>query len=79
MPARTNIQETQSGDFARYLSLRIQSERLAEECGVSKMVTREVVGRLVAIGRPEGRKGKGLVVRRPDPLHLKEPANAIHD
>ena len=35
-------------------------------------VARESVGRLVALGLLEGRKRKGLVVRRPDPLRLLE-------
>ena len=84
MAAKTNIQETQSGDLAKRLRERIQSERLddgelfmteaelADEYGVSRTVAREAVGRLVAIGLLEGRKRKGLVVRRPDPLHLLE-------
>jgi len=45
---------------------------LAEEYGVSRTVAREAVGRLAAIGLLEGRKRKGLVVRRPDPLRLLE-------
>lgn len=76
------IQATQSGDLAERLRKRIQSSKLAdgelfmteaelaEEYGVSRTVAREAVGRLAAIGLLEGRKRKGLVVRRPDPLHL---------
>ena len=38
----------------------------------SQTAAREAVGRLAAIGLLEGRKRKGLVVRRPDPLRLLE-------
>lgn len=84
MTAKTTIQRTQSGDLAERLRERIQSSRLAdgeffmteaelaEEYGVSRTVAREAVGRLVALGLLEGRKRKGLVVRRPDPLRLLE-------
>ena len=80
----TEIQETQSVDLADRLRERIQSSgladgelfmteaELAEEYGVSRTVAREAVGRLAAIGLLEGRKRKGLVVRRPDPLRLLE-------
>ncbi len=84
MTAKTTIQRTQSGDLAERLRERIQSSRLtdgeffmteaelAEEYDVSRTVAREAVGRLVALGLLEGRKRKGLVVRRPDPLRLLE-------
>ncbi|MFV2070041.1 MAG: FadR/GntR family transcriptional regulator [Pirellulales bacterium] len=84
MPVAARIQETQSVDLAARLRERIQSSRLAdgelfmteaelaEEYGVSRTVAREAVGRLAAIGLLEGRKRKGLVVRRPDPLRLLE-------
>ncbi|MGZ0172074.1 MAG: FadR/GntR family transcriptional regulator [Planctomycetales bacterium] len=78
------IQETQSVELADRLRERIQSSgladgdlfmteaELAEEYGVSRTVARGAVGRLAAIGLLEGRKRKGLVVRRPDPLRLLE-------
>ncbi len=84
MPTKTNIQATQAGELAERLRQRIQSARLADgeffmteaelaqEYGVSRTVAREAVGRLTAMGLLEGRKRKGLVVRRPDPLRLLE-------
>ncbi len=84
MSTSVRIQETQSVDLADRLRERIQSSgladgelfmtesELAEEYGVSRTVAREAVGRLAAIGLLEGRKSKGLVVRRPDPLRLLE-------
>jgi len=65
--------------LVRSLRLRIRSERFAEEGAASRTVAREAIGRLVAIGLLEGRNGKGLVVRRPDPLRPPESANAIRD
>lgn len=74
--------ETQVRDLARRIRLRIQSENLAEgaffmtetqlaaEYGTSRTVTREAVSRLQALGILEGRKRKGLIVRRPDPFRL---------
>ena len=82
MATKINHQSTQPDDLAERLRERIQSARLAdgeffmteadlaEEYGVSRTVAREAVGRLTAIGLLEGRKRKGLVVRRPDPLRL---------
>jgi len=82
MTTEINNQSTQADDLAERLRERIQSERLADgaffmteadlatEYGVSRTVTREAVGRLVAIGLLEGRKRLGLIVRRPDPLRL---------
>jgi DNA-binding FadR family transcriptional regulator len=73
---------SQAHELAQQLRQRIQSERLADgaffmteaqvavEYGVSRTVAREAVGRLQALGILEGRKRKGLVVRRPDPLRL---------
>lgn len=84
MPTTREIQETQSADLADRLRQRIQSSsltdgdlfmteaELAAEYDVSRTVAREAVGRLAAIGILEGRKRKGLVVRRPDPLRLLE-------
>jgi GntR family transcriptional repressor for pyruvate dehydrogenase complex len=43
---------------------------VAEKYEVSRTVAREAVGRLRAIGLLEGRKRKGLIVRRPDPVLL---------
>ena len=84
MRIKETIQATQSSDLAERLRERIQSSgladgelfmteaKLAEEYKVSRTVAREAVGRLTAIGLLEGRKRKGLVVRRPDPLRLLE-------
>jgi len=74
--------ETQVRELARTIRERIQAERLpdgalfmteaqlAAEYGASRTVTREAVSRLQALGLLEGRKRKGLIVRRPDPLRL---------
>ncbi|QDU82329.1 HTH-type transcriptional regulator LutR [Polystyrenella longa] len=82
MKEKSVIQHTQSSDLAERLRERIQSMQLADgeffmteaeladEYDVSRTVAREAVGRLTAIGLLEGRKRKGLVVRRPDPLQL---------
>lgn len=73
---------TQARELARKIHRRIQTEQLldgelfmteaqlAAEYGVSRTVTREAVSRLQALGVLEGRKRKGLIVRRPDPLRL---------
>jgi len=82
MTILSTIQTTQSSDLAETLREHIQSAQLtdgdffmteadlAKEYDVSRTVAREAVARLVAIGLLEGRKRKGLIVRRPDPLHL---------
>lgn len=74
--------ETQVRELARRIRQRIQSEQLmdgdffmteaqvAVEYGASRTVTREAISRLQGLGILEGRKRKGLIVRRPDPLHL---------
>ncbi|WP_373651749.1 FadR/GntR family transcriptional regulator [Schlesneria sp. DSM 10557] len=74
--------ETQVRELARIIRMRIQSEQLeegalfmteaqlADEYKASRTVTREAVSRLQALGILEGRKRKGLIVRRPDPLSL---------
>lgn len=84
MSTTPRIQETRSVDLADRLRERIQTSGLADgdlfmteaevaaEYSVSRTVAREAVGRLAAIGLLEGRKRKGLVVRRPDPLRLLE-------
>jgi GntR family transcriptional regulator, transcriptional repressor for pyruvate dehydrogenase complex len=73
---------TRVRELARKIRHRIQAERLtdgsffmteaqlAAEYGASRTVTREAVSRLQALGLLEGRKRKGLIVRRPDPLRL---------
>ncbi len=73
---------TQANELARTVRLRIQREQLppgsffmteaqlAAEYKVSRTVAREAVSRLQALGILEGRKRKGLLVRRPDPLRL---------
>lgn len=73
---------TQVRELARRIRQRIQSEQLtdgdffmteaqvAAEYGASRTVTREAISRLQGLGILEGRKRKGLIVRRPDPLRL---------
>ena len=73
---------TLARDLAARLRKRIQQADLedgelfmtegevAAEYEVSRTVAREAVGQLKALGILEGRKRKGLVVRRPDPLKL---------
>lgn len=73
---------TQVRELARKIRHRIQTARLtdgsffmteaqlAADYGASRTVTREAVSRLQALGILEGRKRKGLIVRRPDPLRL---------
>lgn len=80
--SKTGPVGTQVHELAAKIRKRIQNERLedgeffmteaqlATEYGVSRTVTREAVSRLQAIGLLEGRKRKGLIVRRPDPLRL---------
>lgn len=80
--SRDSFPVTQVRDLARKIRQRIQSEQLADgaffmteaqlaaEYGASRTVTREAVSRLQALGILEGRKRKGLIVRRPDPLRL---------
>jgi GntR family transcriptional regulator, transcriptional repressor for pyruvate dehydrogenase complex len=74
--------ETQVRELARKIRQRIQSEQLvdgqlfmteaqlAAEYGASRTVLREAVSRLQALGILEGKKRKGLIVRRPDPVTL---------
>jgi DNA-binding FadR family transcriptional regulator len=50
--------------------LLMTEAQLADKFDVSRTVAREAVGQLRAIGLLEGRKRKGLIVRRPDPVHL---------
>ena len=63
---RREIQESplEDGDFF------MTESDLAETYGVSRTVAREAVGRLKSLGMLEGRKRKGLIIRRPDPLKL---------
>lgn len=63
---RRQIQESEleDGDFF------MTESDLAETFDVSRTVAREAVGRLKSLGLLEGRKRKGLIVRRPDPLRL---------
>src|SRR5512146_1412235 len=73
---------TQAHELAKKIRQRIQGEQLADgsffmteaqlaaEYHVSRTVAREAVSRLQALGILEGRKRKGLLVRRPDPLRL---------
>jgi GntR family transcriptional regulator, transcriptional repressor for pyruvate dehydrogenase complex len=73
---------SQAHELADQIRRRIQSERLAEgqlfmtadqlatEYQVSRTVAREAISRLQALGILEGRKRKGLIVCRPDPVRL---------
>ena len=82
IPKSADRPETQVRELARTIRKRIQSERLeegalfmteaqlADEYQTSRTVTREAVSRLQALGILEGRKRKGLIVRRPDPFRL---------
>jgi DNA-binding FadR family transcriptional regulator len=79
---KTARSKTQAHELARTIRQRIQEERLSDgslfmteaqlaaEYGASRTVVREAVSRLQALGILEGRKRKGLLVRRPDPLRL---------
>src|SRR6187455_272607 len=44
--------------------------QLAKEYGVSRNIAREAVSQLRGLGILEGRKSKGLLVRRPNPVRL---------
>ena len=82
IPKSADRPETQVRELARTIRKRIQSEQLedgalfmteaqlADEYQTSRTVTREAVSRLQALGILEGRKRKGLIVRRPDPFRL---------
>lgn len=63
---RQQLQESHldEGDFF------MTEAELAETYEVSRTVAREAVGRLKSLGILEGRKRKGLIVRRPDPIRL---------
>src|SRR5690606_18068756 len=80
--ATSTRQTSQAQELARTIRKRIQRDQLpdgsffmtesqlAAEYGASRTVIREAVSRLQALGILEGRKRKGLLVRRPDPLRL---------
>ncbi len=63
---RIRIQSEQLGDGDFFMT----ESQLASEYKVSRTVAREAVSRLSALGLLEGRKRKGLIVRRPNPLRL---------
>lgn len=63
---RTRIQSERLEDGALFMT----ADQLAAEYDVSRTVAREAISRLQALGILEGRKRKGLVVRRPDPVQL---------
>lgn len=63
---RRQIQESELADGDFFMT----ESDLAETFAVSRTVAREAVGRLKSLGMLEGRKRKGLIVRRPDPLRL---------
>ncbi|MEZ6127112.1 MAG: FCD domain-containing protein [Planctomycetaceae bacterium] len=82
MTTQADQSRTQAEDLAGRLRQQIQSSQLddgdffmteadlATTYAVSRTVAREAVGRLKSLGILEGRKRKGLIVRRPDPLRL---------
>jgi DNA-binding FadR family transcriptional regulator len=61
---RIHAEQFRDGD------LFMTEAQLAKEFGVSRNSTREAVSRLTALGILEGRKRKGLIVRRPCPIDL---------
>ena len=63
---RQQIQDSNLADGDFFMT----EAELAEKFEVSRTVAREAVGRLKSLGLLEGRKRKGLIVRRPDPLRL---------
>ena len=63
---RRQIQESQLDDGDFFMT----EADLAATYEVSRTVAREAVGRLKSLGMLEGRKRKGLIVRRPDPIRL---------
>lgn len=63
---RRQIQELQLDDGDFFMT----EADLAASYKVSRTVAREAVGRLKSLGMLEGRKRKGLIVRRPDPIRL---------
>lgn len=63
---RERIQREQLPDGSLFMT----EKQLAEEYSASRTVVREAVSRLQALGILEGRKRKGLIVRRPDPQQL---------
>jgi GntR family transcriptional repressor for pyruvate dehydrogenase complex len=63
---RRQIQESQLDDGDFFMT----EADLAATYEVSRTVAREAVGRLKSLGLLEGRKRKGLIVRRPDPIRL---------
>lgn len=63
---RRQIEQSRLPDGELFMT---ESE-VAEKFAVSRTVAREAVGQLRAIGLLEGRKSKGLIVRRPDSLRL---------
>lgn len=63
---RQQIQESQLDDGDFFMT----EADLAAKYEVSRTVAREAVGRLKSLGMLEGRKRKGLIVRRPDPIRL---------
>lgn len=63
---RRQIQESQLADGDFFMT----EAELAATYEVSRTVAREAVGRLKSLGMLEGRKRKGLIVRRPDPIQL---------
>jgi GntR family transcriptional regulator, transcriptional repressor for pyruvate dehydrogenase complex len=77
-----SVAVTRAHDLADQIRLRIQAERLADgvlfmtadqlasEYGVSRTVAREAISRLQALGILEGKKRKGLIIRRPDLVGL---------
>ena len=63
---RQHIEQSRLPDGELYMT----EAEVAETFNVSRVVAREAVGQLRAIGLLEGRKRKGLIVRHPDPAQL---------
>ena len=78
----TELLESRTARLAGELRRRIAAEELADgdlfmteaqlakEYGVSRNIAREAVSQLRGLGILEGRKSKGLLVRRPNPVRL---------
>src|SRR3954467_8691902 len=78
----TEFAQSRTTQLADQIRRRIAAEALSEgdlfmteaqlskEYGVSRNIAREAVSQLRGLGILEGRKSKGLLVRRPNPVQL---------
>jgi DNA-binding FadR family transcriptional regulator len=78
----TELAQSRTAQLAEQIRRRIAAESLSEgdlfmteaqlskEYGVSRNIAREAVSQLRGLGILEGRKSKGLLVRRPNPVQL---------